>query len=259
MGRVQWVELADLPWWPQVLRQHMTDYLAFILNLTKGLEPVAPLLAQAMRTTGDRTVLDLCAGSGGPWPHLAPLLAQEGVLDAVVQSDLRPRVLPDTRVEGVELTAHPEPIDATQVPPDVPGFRTLINAFHHFPPDVARAILQDAVDKRRGIAVFESVERQAAFIVVSFFLIAPMVLLTTPFIRPFSLSRLALTYLVPILPAAIWFDGIVSSLRIYDPDELRELVAGVDGADTFDWHIERVALSKAQAGVTTLIGVPKPG
>lgn len=257
MARRQLVELADLPWWPQILRQYMTDYLTFVTDLTKGLAPIAPVLAEALRTTGDRHVLDLCAGSGGPWRHLAPLLVEQGVLDSVVQSDLRPRDLRPIQVDGVSIAPHDAPIDATAVPDALPGFRTLFNAFHHFPPDTARAILQDAVDTGHGIGIFEAVERQAAFIAVAFFLIGPMVMLTTPFIRPLTLPRLLLTYLVPILPVAIWFDGIVSALRIYDPDELRALVDGLEGAERFEWRIDRVALSKAQAGVTYLVGVPK--
>jgi hypothetical protein len=143
------------------------------------------------------------------------------------------------------------------VPDDLAGLRTLFNAFHHFPPEQARSILQDAVDNGRGIAVFESVERSVPFIVVAAFLIMPMIWLSTPFIRPVSLGRLVLTYLIPVLPPAIWFDGLVSALRIYDPAELQALVEGVRGAERFEWRIGRHSLSKAQAGVTYLIGVPK--
>jgi hypothetical protein len=35
----------------------------------------------------------------------------------------------------------------------------------------------------------------------------------TPWIRPFRWSRLLWTYVVPIIPAVLLFDGIVSCLR----------------------------------------------
>ena len=41
------------------------------------------------------------------------------------------------------------------MPDELGGFRTLFNAFHHFPPERARAILEDAVHKGQGIGVFE--------------------------------------------------------------------------------------------------------
>ncbi len=53
-----------------------------------------------------------------------------------------------------------EPVDATAVPAELGGFRTLLGAFHHFPPDVARSILADAAQKRRGLAVLEYTERR---------------------------------------------------------------------------------------------------
>src|SRR2546422_6427005 len=48
-----------------------------------------------------------------------------------------------------------EPVDATQVPGDLHGFRTIFTAFHHFRPAQARAVVADAVAKGEGIGVFE--------------------------------------------------------------------------------------------------------
>ena len=59
----------------------------------------------------------------------------------------------------------------------------------------------------------------------------------TPRIRPFRWSRLIFTYVLPAIPLLGLVDGIVSMLRIYSPRELREMVAGVAGHETFDWDI----------------------
>lgn len=42
------------------------------------------------------------------------------------------------------------------VPPHLTGMRTLFEGFHHFKPEQAQAILQDAVGSRVSIGVFEA-------------------------------------------------------------------------------------------------------
>ncbi len=62
-------------------------------------------------------------------------------------------------------------------------------------------------------------------------------MLTTPFIRPFKLSRVLFTYLIPVVPLFIWWDGIVSSLRTYSVSEMNDLILNVEGSDIFDWDV----------------------
>ena len=51
-----------------------------------------------------------------------------------------------------------------------------------------------------------------------------IILLVTPAIRPLRLSRLIFTYLLPAIPIIGLFDGIVSCLRTYSPEEMRQLI-----------------------------------
>ena len=57
---------------------------------------------------------------------------------------------------------------------------------------------------------------------------------------------------MPVLPILIAWDGVVSCLRTYTPDELRRLSAGLDG---FTW--ETGELRTRGAIVTYLIGEPR--
>ena len=52
------------------------------------------------------------------------------------------------------------------------------------------------------------------------------VLVLTPAVRPFRWSRLFWTYLVPVLPPPILFDGVVSCLRVYTPEEMLAMAGG---------------------------------
>jgi hypothetical protein len=54
---------------------------------------------------------------------------------------------------------YPQAVDATSVPREIKGIRTMFSTFHHFLPQQARAILQDAVDAREGIGLFEAARR----------------------------------------------------------------------------------------------------
>ncbi len=66
------------------------------------------------------------------------------------------------------------------------------------------------------------------------------------------------TDLLPIVPPIVAFDGVVSCLRTYSPDELRELVDGLERADGWTWTIDMAESKKVPAGLTYLIGEP-PG
>ena len=235
--RLHLVELHDLPGCPPSLRDALTDFLAFTLNLAHAYDPAGPMLEHAIARTRARRVIDLCSGAGGPWPRLA---TRVGV--PVLLTDLYPH-------KGL----HPEPVDARAVPERLDGFRTIFTAFHHFRPDEARAILGDAVAQRQGIAVFEAARRAPweIFVVALTWL---GVLLAEPFIRPWRWSRFFWTYLPPVLPLVGTFDGIVSCLRAYSPDELRELVRGLD---SYEWEIGDMRGGWSPLRGTYLIGVPR--
>lgn len=143
----------------------MTDLLGMTIKSLRLYEPVAPLLAEALRATGDAEILDLCSGGGGPLPTLRRKLAGSHGLDVKARlSDFYPNIAAFERIaatEGGRVGYVPTPVDATRVPPELVGFRTLFTCFHHFRPAAARSIVGDAFAQRRGIAVFEFTERSA--------------------------------------------------------------------------------------------------
>jgi hypothetical protein len=258
MRRRQLVEIEDLPWCPRAVRDGGTDWLAFMANATNVFSVVAPMIRHALDATGTARVLDLCSGGGGPWLTVERALARSGPV-AVELSDFYPNVAALREVcarSGGRVNFRAESIDASNVPVELAGVRTIFNSFHHFPPDAARSILADAVGKRRAIAIFEGVSHRAIGLVFMP-LQLPAILLLTPFVRPFRWSRLFFTYLVPLIPLLVLFDGTVSMLRLYLPEELRALVATVPGHDTFTWNIGTTKMPGVPVGLTHLVGVPK--
>lgn len=256
MKRIHFIEIGDEPWCPRGIRRGVTDYCRFVQQHSGYFNVAAPLLADAIRKTGARRVLDMGSGAGGPWLSLLRKLRQVGVDVPVCLTDH------DPNIESLEwaqkcsqgaLTYHAEPVDATDVPAELIGFRTMFSAFHHLRPDQARAALADAAAKGQPIAVFDGT-RINPFLSPLLLGTVLRVLLVTPFIRPFRWSRLFWTYIVPALPLVLTFDVIVSLLRMYSVEEMRELTAGLDG---YDWQIGTVWAWPIPVRITYLIGVPK--
>ena len=255
MKRLHLFEIHDQEWCPPTIRDAETDYLQLVIAKTKPYRAMVPVLAAALERTGARQVLDLCSGAGGPWSWLRPVLAERGVNVSVCLTDKYPNVGALDRSNHLAdhgIRYHPQPVDAMRLGDELVGFRTMFSSFHHFRPEQARAILADAVEKKQGIAVFEGTRRSLLALVLML-LVPLIVLISTPFIRPFRWSRLIWTYLIPIVPLLSLFDGLVSCLRTYTCDELRELVTGLDD---YDWEIGEEPSRQGPIPVTYLIGLP---
>jgi hypothetical protein len=156
------------------------------------------------------------------------------------------------------ITFYPGSVDAMNVPAGLKGLRTLFTSFHHFPPHEARAILQNAVDAGEGIGIFE-VPRRAPLTIALVFGLILVLFLGTPWIRPFRWSRLLWTFLIPIIPVVLLFDGVVSCLRAYSPQELKEIVGTLSAskcARQYRWEIGECGGGTSRSPVTYLIGYP---
>jgi hypothetical protein len=255
MHRVQFIELHEQGWFPEFLRNDVTDTLRAGLNLSQAYRPIVPMLQRALESAGNRSIIDLCSGSGGPWLDLARKLKAKSAGFHICLTDKFPNSVAFENAEALsEIALHfcKEPVDARNVPREFHGFRTMFTSLHHFSPREARAIIQDAVDARQGIGIFEITRRSAsAIILIVFWSFAPFVF--TPFVRPFRWSRLLCTYLLPVIPFVLLFDGVVSCLRSYRPSELRDM-AGQMGESDYQWQAGEIRDSYFKPPVTFLIG-----
>jgi hypothetical protein len=257
---MQLVEINDRPWFPAFLRDFVTDDLETILNLVNVYHTVAPRLRRALKDAGSSRVLDLCSGGGGPWPWLYQAFETEGEPPVHIWlTDKYPNTAAFTRTRnasGNRIHFRTDPIDATKIPGELEGFRTFFSSFHHFPPSEARAILQDTVDHRQGIGIFEAPGRHA-FTILLVLLIPVADLLLAPSVRPFRWARLVWTYLLPVIPLVLLVDGIVSCLRVYSPEDLRRLAESVDTGGEYYWDIGVQKKGIFAVSITYLIGYPK--
>jgi hypothetical protein len=278
MRRIQFIELHEQPWFPSSLRADVTDALQFGFNLLHAYAPIAPLLQSVIDSAGHTTsagqssttessttqsIVDMCSGGGGPWLDLARRLrCRDGGGDSanlqVWLTDKYPNLEAFQSVSASSdhhITFYPEPVDAMKVPGALKGLRTMFTSFHHFSPEDARAILQNAVDAGESIGIFEATKRAPSTVGLIFVGILLM-FLHTPRIRPFRWSRLLWTYLIPVIPLVLLFDGVVSCLRTYRPQELREMVEKLTSCQ-YQWEIGELTTGKMP--ITYLVGYSGSG
>jgi len=232
-------EIHEQPWFPQFLRDQFVDGLQMIQEVTNTYKPIAQLLQKRLEACGAGRVLDLCSGAGGPWPSLVRLFEMHGAKPPEVfltdkyPGTTNPGDLQPPAAHHIHFVR--QSVDATQIPEHLEGFRTLFSSFHHLNPCEARGLLQDAVDRRQAIGIFEAPARHFLTL-LTLLLIPAATWLFVPFRRPFSWSRLLWTYLIPVTPFVLFFDGVISCLRAYTLRELQEMTRGLD-AGGYRWEI----------------------
>jgi hypothetical protein len=256
MGRIHLFEFEDQKWFPTFLRNYGTDFLQFLSNKTKMYKPIIPIIIKGLEKSGTNKIVDLGSGGGGGLIWLNSQLKKEISDLKIVLTDFYPNIpafkLTKQKADNFEFIE--EPVDARKVPTDLKGLRTQFLSLHHFKPNDAKQILQNAIDTDNTIAIFEAQERSLPSIIAMIF--SPLsVFLTTPFIRPFKIGRIIFTYLIPIVPLFVLWDGVISSLRTYSVKEMHELVKNLKETEKYDWEINKV--KSGPSVVLYLLGTKK--
>ena len=256
MARIHLFEFEDQPWFPKFLRNYGTDFLRFLANKTAMFKPVVPMLANALNHNHLNHIIDLGSGGGGGLLGISEALRDIVPGFKITLTDYYPNLeaFRNMASQSSVINYIDKPIDALYVPENIGGVRTMFLSFHHFRPQQAKQILQNAVDTNKPIAIFEGQERSLPSILAMLF--SPVtVLLTTPFIRPVDIGRLIFTYLIPIVPLFVLWDGVVSALRTYSVKEMNALVGKVKDSETYDWKIGK--MKSGPSVVLYLVGEPK--
>lgn len=257
MKRFHAFEWEDLKWFPVSWRDYGTDYLKFIATRFDIYKPVIPLLKKGIDQSKEKVWVDCASGAGSGLLNLAKHFKKEYPDLKIVLTDFYPNI------EAFERTKSEAPdtfeyvsksVDATNVPKEFDGnLRTLFGAFHHFRPDSAGKILQNAVDSDSPIIIIEPVGRNF----MSFFslIFIPLnVILFTPFIRPVRWSVLPFIYLIPLIPLYILWDGTISLFRTYNIKERKALIASLKNSEKFHWEIDQ---TKGAMPINFIVGYKK--
>lgn len=252
--RIHAFEWEDQSWFPSFLRDCMTDFLEFIARIAKMYKTLPEELNSIMQSTEKNEILDLGSGAGGPWNTVLPKLTAINPEVRVTLSDYYPNLKAFKKLEakhGEHLNYISEPIDARNVVQNARALRTQFLSLHHFKPEGCVQIFKNAVENGAPIVIVEGQSRNLPSTLAM--LLSPInVLLMTPFIRPFRWDRLLFTYLIPILPILILWDGVISVLRTYDKGELLSMVKAADPHSKFNWTFKKLKGTP----VTLFVGTP---
>ncbi|KAI9805693.1 MAG: hypothetical protein M1833_005186 [Piccolia ochrophora] len=242
----------------------LTLFWTFRLPLLQTSSPAAQVTSVLLHTLSHSirqyTFVDYCAGAGGPTPTIERLLNSELTSTASSSSSstagMRNGDAPASdgdepvkflltdicpHVEAWEALAKKsdnlgyvaEPVDAAAPGARMLGkegrkkkeFRLFSLAFHHFDDALAGEILRSTLEGSDGFGIFELQDRTFSSL-LTVTLLGPLLLLLTPFFFWRSPTHLLFTYLLPIVPFVIVFDGYVSSLRTRTTEEVLQLASG---------------------------------
>lgn len=245
LPRIHAFEFEDLPWTPMVWRALITGALEFAIRRLGFYDGVLPILRQMCERHEADHVVDLCSGSGGPWPRLLEQGREVGWMPRVTLTDR----FPHSHIEPeAPLRVRPEPLDVLELPDARVGeANTMFTALHHFRPSQARSLLAQFPRRRAPVFIAEFTRRGLYGLAQGMAgMTAPFVL--APFLRV-GPAGLFWTYVVPVAPLVVAWDGIISSLRTYTRPELESLCAGLD--QDYRW-----TTGELRGGVTYLLGEP---
>jgi hypothetical protein len=258
LPRARLFEFTDSAWAPPSLREFIVESITRSIDWGRSLAGLVTPFEHFVAAAQAREVLDLGAGLGGPARALTRAIRRAGrVPPRFILTDLHPSLAAWQELceRHRDLTFEPRPIDATRIPPAVAQgrARTVINALHHFPPELAQRLFADAVATSSGIFIAEPFDRNPLRL-LPLTLTALASFLLTPFLTSHKRLQKMLWILSLLGPLASLWDGIVSTLRVYDEGELRNMVApfgdryiwtfghhhfGIGGRGYYFWGVPR--------------------
>ena len=256
MKRIQLFEFEDFSWFPDFLRICMTNYIATFHRLLDSTSHLAALLKEVMERTGTRQVVDLCSGAGGPMPMVHQLLASQYPQLELTLTDLYPNASAIAQIgQSGPIHYQPESVNAAHVSKEMTGIRTMICSMHHMTPDVLRAILADAQSSNQPFLGYEISDNSFPKWIwwIAFPINILTVLFVTPMVRPMSWQQLVFTYLIPVLPIFIAWDGAVSNARTYTLEDMGLVLSGLPES-SYQW--EKGALAGKGGKKLYLKGIP---
>ncbi|KAH8176892.1 hypothetical protein LIA77_01974 [Sarocladium implicatum] len=257
LPRMHLFEIDDQPWFHPFLRTRVQDALTLVWNTRvpillplSAAEICATLLLREFTpsTLASSVCIDFCAGAGGPTPGIAKHLnARTSTRVPFVLTDLHPNISAWERLarRRPEVSFERESVDASDAPrrlvkrEDGRDVIRLFNlAFHHFDDPLASKILKNTVETSQGFAIFEMQDRSPSSFLATCLLPIAVVLLAPYFSWKWrSPMTLFFSWVVPIIPFVLWFDGWISGLRTRTPAEVEALLRGC-GADTSEWEMK---------------------
>lgn len=269
MKRIQLFEFEDFNWFPDWIRSCMTNLLKVLHKMVGTKEVISGLLSDIRKKHPFSQVVDMGSGSGGIMPEAVQLMNDTN-LDAepvkLLLTDLHPntefvKFINDRNENYLEYS--PDPMDASNLAQAPKGLKTMINSFHHMPPEKAKQILKSAQDNREPFMIYEIAENKIPLLVwwvllpISLCILFVMALFMTPFSSPITFRQVVFTYLIPVIPIFYAWDGQASMPRTYTFDDINILLDGIR-IDDYHWEMAPAKKANGKKQGYYILGMPNP-
>ena len=200
MKRKQVFQFSNQKWYPSFLKRDMYEFMSWFVGKVNAAKPFLPVLEEVIGHTQTKTIINIDSKIGAGIETVLTLLPE------------------GTEVINVELerfSTHNK------------GMYTFINSFHQLDEKKATYYLTQIADSGNSVAVLEG-NNDSLWQVVGMTIFVPLtVILSAPFVQPFRITRLIFTYLIPILPVVTMLDGFLALFKLYNPNDLNELVSNI--------------------------------
>lgn len=266
MKRVQLFEFEDFTWFPDWIRSSMTRLLIVMHKLMGTKEVLVDILSKTREKHSFDQIVDLGSGSGGIMPEVVDHLNNQKNEHPVhlLLSDLHPNqkaIHHFNSAKGSTIAYNETPVDATSLANAPAGLKTMINSFHHMPPQKAKMILASAQENKQPILIYEMAENKMPLLLwwlllpLSLIIVFIMAWVLTPFSRPLTIKQLIFTYLIPIIPIFYAWDGQASLPRMYTFKDIESLLKPIRNED-YIWEIRQGKKSNGKPLGYYILGLP---
>lgn len=200
-------ELEDYSWFPLILRKFQMDFIGFVVTKFHFYDVFIEYLQK--QNLENTKMYDLCSGSGEPAIYI---FSKSTCFSKLFLSDKFPSSDKIIFADVLEMDFQK-------------GFcYTMFNAFHHFTDDEKLKLISKINNSGARAYFVEILEPNLIFIIKVMSLTLIGNLFITPFIKPFSITRIILTYIIPINLFTITYDGVISILKSKSVKQYKEIL-----------------------------------
>ena len=261
MKRLHLFEWEDLSWFPDIYREYITDLLQYQLTAFDVYSPIIDKISKIMEVSKSNRLIDVCSGASGPMLSISNNLSEQGVSDfKITLTDKYPNLNAFQKISEKsqgKIDFIQKSVNVLNFPQELKGVRTFFSSFHHFKPQQAKQIIQAMIDDGMPICIFEFTERSVVNLLKVIFFGFLLVWINTPFIRPFKFNRLFWTYIIPVVPLTYSWDALVSHIRTYTIEEIKQMLDQIEESQRYDWELGKIASPKSGFNITYIIGYKK--
>jgi hypothetical protein len=258
MKRIDLFEFEDFQWFPNWIRMCLTRLMVVMHKLLGTNKDLVALVSKALKFSPKNAIIDLCSGSGGPMIEVVRILRENHQMKnlSLTLTDLFPNKELANKInqnnDNISYIANS--IDATNVPSELIGLRTMVCSFHHMNPHTAKGILKDVKDRKQPICIYEISDN--SFPIFLWWIAIPINFLTTffitPLVRPLTWQQILFTYIIPIIPIFFAWDGATSNARTYTLKDFDILLQGLE-TEHYKWEKGTIA---GKAKKLYVLGIP---